>query len=401
MPVALETVAGDRQAARIATGSAELDRVLGGGLVPGGAVLLGGDPGIGKSTLALQLAAGVVADRPVLYVAGEEAVSQIRLRADRLGLQTGRILALGATDTPTIVAAIRESRPSVAVVDSIQTVYSPRVESAPGSVSQLREASAELLLAAREQECALVLIGHVTKEGFIAGPRVLEHMVDTVLYFEGEKNHVFRIVRAVKNRFGPSGEIGVFDMLAGGLRDVENPSEAFMGAGRRAAPGSVVTSCIEGSRPMLVEVQALVAATNPGSARRVALGIDHGRVVMLAAVMEKRLGLAMISHDLFVSTVGGVRVDDPGADLAVVACLASSFVDRPLPTDLVVLGEVGLTGEVRPVSQARARVREAGRLGFRRILLPRSSLKQAAPEAGLEATPVESVDEAWEALRRG
>lgn len=397
----LDDVAADRLAARIGTGSSELDRVLGGGLVSGGAVLLGGDPGIGKSTLSLQLAAGAGRKRSVLYVAGEEAVSQVRLRADRLGLATEGILGLGATDTPTIVAAMAERKPSVVVVDSIQTVYTPRIESAPGSVSQLRESAAELLVAAREHDCALVLIGHVTKEGFIAGPRVLEHMVDTVLYFEGDKNHVFRILRAVKNRFGPSGEIGVFEMLAGGLRDVENPSEAFMGAGRRAAPGSVVTCSIEGSRPVLVEIQALVAATAPGSARRVALGIDQGRVVMLAAVMEKRLGLAMISHDLFVSTVGGVRVDDPGTDLAVVASLASSFVDRPLATDLAVLGEVGLTGEVRPVSQVRARVREARRLGFRRVVLPRASLEQAGSEASLEVVPVESVDEAWETLRRG
>jgi DNA repair protein RadA/Sms len=272
------------------------------------------------------------------------------------------------------------------------------VESAPGSVSQLREASAELVTVARERGSALLLIGHVTKEGYLAGPRVLEHMVDTVLYFEGDKNYVFRILRAVKNRFGPAGEIGVFEMASDGLREVENPSAAFTGAQRKAAPGSVVSACVEGSRALLVEIQALVAPSHPGSARRTALGIDHARVAMLVAVMERRLGLAMLSQDVFVNTVGGVRVDDPGADLAVIAALASSYLNRPLATDLAVIGEVGLTGEVRAVSQARARAREAVRLGFRRLVVPRASLEQIDKSADAEVTAVESVDEAWEIL---
>jgi DNA repair protein RadA/Sms len=387
--------------ARMPSGSAELDRVLGGGLVTGSTVLLGGDPGIGKSTIALQLAGGVTSrtKRPVLYVAGEEAASQVKLRASRIGVDGDGILVLAATDTPSIAAAIGAHAPAAAIVDSVQTVYTPRVESAPGSVAQLREATAELVTAARASGTSLVLIGHVTKEGAIAGPRVLEHMVDTVLYFEGDKNHVFRILRAVKNRFGPANEIGVFEMVAEGLREVTNPSAAFTGSARRASAGSVVTSCIEGSRPLLVEVQALVAPSLPGSARRTALGIDHGRVAMLAAVMERRLGLPMIAQDIFVNTLGGVRVDDPGTDLAVIAALASSHVDRALPTDLVIVGEVALTGEVRAVSQARARLVEAARLGFRRAIVP-SAAADDARSAGIgAAAAVESVESMWEALR--
>jgi DNA repair protein RadA/Sms len=386
---------------RLHTGSAELDRVLGGGLVAGSAVLLGGDPGIGKSTIALQLAGGVAtrSKRAVLYVAGEEAASQVKLRASRLDVSGDGILVLAATDTPAIAAALRAHAPAAAIIDSVQTVHTPRIESAPGSVAQLREATAELVTAARECATSLVLIGHVTKEGAIAGPRVLEHMVDTVLYFEGDKNHVFRILRAVKNRFGPANEIGIFEMVANGLREVTNPSEAFTGSARRAAAGSVVTSCVEGSRPLLVEVQALVAPSLPGSARRTSLGIDHGRVAMLAAVMERRLGLGMIAQDIFVNTLGGVRIDDPGTDLAVVAALASSSVDRVLPVDLVVVGEVALTGEVRPVSQARARLAEAARLGFKRAVVP-SGAVDAAKSAGVKnPIGVESVEEAWEALR--
>ena len=386
---------------RARTGSGELDRVLGGGLVPGSAVLLGGDPGIGKSTIALQLAGGVAASakRAVLYVAGEEAPAQVKLRASRLGIAGDGILVLAATDTPAIVAAIREHAPTVAIIDSVQTVHTPRIESAPGSVGQLREATAELVTAAREHGASLVLIGHVTKGGAIAGPRVLEHMVDTVLYFEGDKNHVFRILRAVKNRFGPANEIGVFEMVASGLREVTNPSEAFTGSGRRQAPGSIVTACMEGSRPLLVEVQALVAPSTPGSARRTALGVDHGRVAMLAAVMERRLGLAMVAQDIFVNTLGGVRIDDPGTDLAVIAALASSYVDRALPADLVVIGEVALTGEVRAVSQPRARLQEAARLGFRRAVVPAGALDHARAAGIAEPLAVESVEEAWETLR--
>ena len=398
-PVALRDVDVGGDSARIPTGQRELDRVLGGGLVGGSTVLLGGDPGIGKSTIALQLAAGVAsAQRPVLYVAGEEAGAQIRLRAERLEVPIDQIFVLGATDTPSIIAAVAKHRPAVVIVDSIQTIHTDRVESAPGSVSQLREAGAELVMAGREHSAAMVMIGHVTKEGYLAGPRVLEHMVDTVLYFEGDKNYVFRILRAVKNRFGPAGEIGIFKMRSNGLAEVDNPSEAFAGSERSAAPGSVVTAAIEGTRPLLVEVQALAAPSQPGSARRTTLGVDHGRVAMLAAVMERRLGLSMISHDLFVNTVGGVRLDDPGVDLAVIAALASSFVDKPLPSDLAVIGEVGLTGEVSSISQPAARIQEAVRMGFTRLVVPKSVEEHAKSSGAKVISAVTTIEEAWQAL---
>jgi DNA repair protein RadA/Sms len=397
--VPLDSVDTDREGARVMTGIGELDRVLGGGLVAGSAVLLGGDPGIGKSTLSLELAAAVAkGNRSVVYVAGEEAPAQIRLRAERLGAATTNVLVLAATSTTDIAAALVKHEPALAIIDSVQTVYTQRVESAPGSVSQLREASAELVTVARECGSTLLLIGHVTKEGYLAGPRVLEHLVDTVLYFEGDKNYVFRILRAVKNRFGPAGEIGVFEMASDGLREVENPSAAFAGSDRKTAPGSVVSACVEGSRSLLVEIQALVAPSHPGSARRTALGIDPQRVAMLVAVMERKLGLAMISQDVFLNTVGGVRIDDPGVDLAIVAALASSYHNRPLPSDLAVIGEVGLTGEVRPVSQARARAREAARLGFGRLVVPSGSIEQIGAMSEVQIAGVASVEQAWEEL---
>jgi DNA repair protein RadA/Sms len=397
--VALADVDAGGEASRIATGQNELDRVLGGGLVPGSTVLIGGDPGIGKSTLALQLASGVAsARRPVLYVAGEEAAAQISLRAERLNVAADRIFVLSATDTEAVIAAVAKHQPAVVIVDSIQTIHTDRIESAPGSVAQLREAGAELVMSGREHSAAMVMIGHVTKEGYLAGPRVLEHMVDTVLYFEGDKNYVFRILRAVKNRFGPAGEIGIFEMRSTGLAEVDNPSEAFTGAHRNTAAGSVVTAAIEGSRALLVEVQALAAPSNPGNARRTTLGVDHGRVAMLAAVMERRLGLSMVSHDLFVNTVGGVRVDDPGVDLAVIAALASSFVDKPLPSELVVIGEVGLTGEVRAVSQPQARIQEAVRLGFTHLVVPQVIADQAKKAGAKVVTGVTTIEQAWQAL---
>jgi len=396
----------DANSERLASGVAELDRVLGGGLVRGSAVLVGGDPGVGKSTLAIQLASGLAArGQLVLYVSGEEAAAQIKRRAERLGLGLGGILTLSATDVDGIIRAMKEVRPAAVVVDSVQTIFTVRVESAPGSVSQLREATAELITATRALGSALWLIGHVTKEGLVAGPRVLEHMVDTVLYFEGEQRGAFRIVRAVKNRFGPTGEIGVFEMHGSGLVEVANPSEALAGRLGREVAGSVVSACIEGTRPMLVEIQALVAPSQPGAARRNTLGIDHSRVVMLAAVLEKRLGMGLISHDIFVNTAGGVRIDDPGVDLAVVAALASSYLERPIRARTLVLGEVGLTGEVRPVTQIRARLREAARLGFARALVPHESGSRAARaglgDVGLQTVAVETVAEAWDALGAG
>lgn len=398
-PEPLAEVQGDEAGERLATGIGELDRVLGGGLVRGSAVLVGGDPGVGKSTLAIQLAAGLAAGgNVVLYVSGEEAPLQVRRRGERVGMGLGGILVLGATDVESIVKAIKETRPSAVVVDSVQTVFTSRVESAPGSVSQLREATAELIVAARALSSALWLIGHVTKEGAVAGPRVLEHMVDAVLYFEGEQRGAFRILRAVKNRFGPTGELGVFEMQGQGLVEIENPSQVLAAASAEPAAGSVVSACIEGSRPMLVEIQALVSPSHPGVARRTTVGFDHARVAMLAAVIEKHLGLSMISQDVFVNTAGGVRIDDPGVDLAVVVALASSYLEKPLAPRTLVLGEVGLTGEVRPVAQLRARLKEAARLGFLRAVVGREDdAKAGAGEIEVDAAA--TVAEAWERLR--
>ena len=399
--VALADVESSGATTRLTTAIGELDRVLGAGLVPGSVVLLGGDPGIGKSTLALQAAAGVAqGGGRVLYVAGEEAPAQIVLRAQRLGIDSDRIMVLAATEVGAIAAGVTEAQPALVIVDSIQTVYTQRVESAPGSVAQLREAGADLVGVARARDAAILLIGHVTKDGYLAGPRVLEHMVDTVLYFEGERQGAFRILRAVKNRFGPTGEIGVFEMRGGGLAEVSNPSDILIGGRSHAVPGSVIAAAIEGTRPMLVEIQALVAPSNPGTARRTTLGVDHGRVAMLAAVMEKRMGLALVNHDIFVNTAGGVRIDDPGVDLAVVAALASSHLDRPLVERTVVIGEVGLTGEVRAAAQTPARVREAVRLGLTRAVVPAGAeqLLDRSTAGALEVIPVGTVAEAWEAL---
>jgi len=394
--VALESVASGGEAARISTDIGELDRVLGGGLVSGATVLLGGDPGIGKSTLALHMASGVAhGGRGVLYVCGEESAAQVALRAERLGAHKQGIVTLSAIDTGSIIAAAQKQSPALVIVDSIQTVCSPHLDSAPGSVSQVRESASELVAAARGFGAATVFVGHVTKEGYLAGPRVLEHLVDTVLYFEGDRNHAYRILRAVKNRFGAANEIGVFEMLAGGLAEVADPSEVFLRDADRAVAGSAISCAMEGSRPMVVEVQALVAPSNPGSARRTALGVDHGRVAMLAAVMEKRLGLSMIAQDIFVNTAGGVRVADPGVDLAVMAALASSYVDRPLPPRTIIVGEAGLTGEVRPVAQLQARLKEAARLGFESAVTPAGGNAEAG---GIRILEARSVSEAWSLL---
>lgn len=395
----LADVEGDAAGERVATGIGELDRVLGGGLVAGSAVLVGGEPGVGKSTLAIQFAAGLASTgRPVLYISGEEASLQVRRRAERLGLALDGILVLADIDVDAILRAMKEVRPAAVIVDSVQTIRTSRVESAPGSVAQLREATAELLTGARALGPALWLIGHVTKEGSVAGPRILEHMVDAVLYFEGDRNGAFRILRAVKNRFGPTGELGVFEMHGSGLVEVANPSQVLSGRAGRETPGSAISACIEGSRPLLVEIQALVSPSHPGSARRTTVGVDHSRVAMLAAVLEKHLGLSMVSQDVFVNTAGGVRIDDPGVDLAIVAALASSYLDKAVARRTLVLGEVGLTGEVRPVSQLRARLREAARLGFERAVVGAEDASRLA-DAGLEVVVVSSVAEAWDALR--
>ena len=383
------------------TGIGELDRVLGGGIVPGALVLLGGDPGIGKSTLVLAVLdrlARAEPDRPVLYVSGEESARQVKLRADRLGCDAPNLCVLAETDAEKVLHAVGGLKPAAVAVDSIQTQYLPELQSAPGTVSQIREVAARFMALAKTSETPVFLVGHVTKDGAIAGPRVLEHMVDTVLYFEGGGAHPYRVLRAHKNRFGSASEIGVFEMKAGGLAEVPNPSALFLAERPLDAPGSAVTAVLNGTRTVLVEIQALVAPTGYGTPRRTALGIDGNRVALLAAVLEKKVGMEILPCDLFVNVAGGLSVDDPAADLAAVAALASSFRDRALPARTLVLGEVGLAGEVRAVSQPGIRLAEAARLGFERAILPAANARHAEAPAGIALEGVETVAEALDRL---
>jgi DNA repair protein RadA/Sms len=387
------------EAPRLGTGIPELDRVLGGGLVPGSVVLLGGEPGIGKSTLALQLAAHLQKQcGPVLYVCGEESPSQIRLRADRLGGVPGDLRLLPTTSVEGLASSWRELGPSLVLVDSIQTVHTDRVGSAPGSVAQVRESAALLAASARSTSAALVLIGHVTKEGTLAGPRVLEHLVDVVLAFEGDRGHPFRLLRATKNRFGATHEVGVFSMSDSGLTEVANPSELFLAERRPGTPGSCIVPVLEGSRPMLVEIQALVAAAGYATARRTCLGIDDGRVALLLAVLDRRTDVDLLSRDVYVNVAGGLRILEPAADLALALALASSRLDVPLPRDVAACGEVGLGGEVRRVGRIDARLREAERLGFRRVLLPKG-VDTSAAGSDMEIVPVADIADAVRFLR--
>jgi DNA repair protein RadA/Sms len=386
-------------APRIETRVPELDRVLGGGLVPGSVVLLGGEPGIGKSTLALQLAASARTPGPIFYVTGEESGEQLRLRADRLPAFPDSLLVLAETCVEALAEPWRERQPTIVLVDSIQTLHTQRVESAPGSVAQVRESAALLAATAKSTGAALVLVGHVTKEGAIAGPRVLEHLVDVVLAFEGDRGHAFRILRSSKNRFGSTQEVGVFTMGESGLEGVENPSELFLAERRSGAPGSCIVPLVEGSRPMLVEIQALVAPAGYGTARRTSLGIDDGRLALLLAVLDRRSDVDLLSRDVYVNVAGGVRVSEPGADLALALALASSRLDLPLPPDVAACGEIGLGGEVRRVGRIDLRLREAARLGFRRLLLPEGSAAGARPAAGVELVPLREVAEAVAWLR--
>jgi len=390
-------------AVRRRTGLAEVDRVLGGGVVPGSLVLVGGDPGVGKSTLALAVAHHMAASgpaardaHPVLYVSGEESVRQTKMRAARLGVDAPNLLVLAETDLDQIVAQIDRLRPSLVVVDSIQTVYRADVTAAPGSVAQIRECTGDLLRVAKtDGGPAVLVIGHVTKEGAIAGPRVLEHMVDTVLYFEGERHHAYRVLRATKNRFGSTNEIGVFAMSGRGLTEVADPSALFLAERPEGASGSAVVCAIEGTRPLLLEVQALVTRTPFGMPRRTAAGIDYNRLLLLLAVLEKRAGLHRSAHDVYVSVAGGVRVDEPAADLGVALAVASSHRDRPVDAGAVAVGEVGLGGEVRAVSQIDRRIAEAAKLGFRRVVAPRANLAGLDDTpAGVEITGVDTVAEA-------
>jgi len=355
---------------RLPTGIGELDRVLGGGVVPGSVVLVGGDPGIGKSTLMLQVGHRLCPRGPVLYVSGEEAPHQVRMRAERLGAADERLLLLAETHLEDILARADEARPRALVVDSIQTTYTSRIESAPGSVGQIREVAARLITFAKARGIPTFLVGHVTKEGAIAGPRVLEHMVDTVLYFEGDRGHAYRVVRAVKNRFGPTNEIGVFEMKAEGLAEVRNPSALFLAERPEGATGSVVVAAVTGTRPILVEIQALVSPASYGTARRTAIGVESGRLGLLLAVLDKRAGICLAAEDVFVNVVGGIRLEEPGVDLGLALALASSHREAAVDPATLALGEVGLAGEVRAVQQAEARVAEAAKMGFTRFLVP-------------------------------
>ncbi len=390
-----------RDEERTRTGIGELDRVLGGGIVPGSLVLLGGDPGIGKSTLvlaALDRLARASGARPVLYVSGEESTRQVKLRADRLHAGAENLRVLAETDAEKVLHAAESLAPAALAVDSIQTLYLPDLASAPGTVTQIREVAARLMAFAKTTETPVFLVGHVTKDGAIAGPRVLEHMVDTVLYFEGGGAHPYRVLRAHKNRFGSASEIGVFEMKAGGLVEVPNPSALFLAERPEDAPGSAVAAVLNGTRTVLVEIQALVAPTGFGTPRRTALGIDSNRVALLAAVLEKKIGLEILPCDLFVNVAGGLCVDDPAADLACAAALASSFRDRALPARTLLLGEVGLAGEVRAVSQPEIRLAEAARLGFERAIVPAATARHAEAPAGIAVEGVETVADALDRI---
>ena len=385
--------------ARTSSGIAEFDRVLGGGIVAGSLVLIGGAPGIGKSTLIIQVADKLSANNTkVLYVSGEESERQIKMRGERLGLNAENLFLLPETNLENILAETERLKPDAVIVDSIQTVFSEKIESASGSVSQVREVAGQFMIFAKQSGTPVFLIGHVTKEGSIAGPKALEHIVDTVLYFEGDRHHNHRIIRATKNRFGAASEIGIFEMTNAGLSPVANPSEVFLQERPEGASGSVVTVCMEGTRPMLVEVQALVSGTKFGTGRRMAQGFDYNRTSLLIAVLEKRVGFQLANDDVFVNVAGGLEVDEPAADLGVIAAIASSFRNLQIPPDTAVFGEVGLTGEVRAVLQAETRAREAQTLGFKKLILPASNKKGLEKLLGIRVVGVRNLEEALDEL---
>ena len=380
---------------RMTTGMDELDRVLGGGLVRGSLVLVGGDPGIGKSTLLLQVCRSLAADgRRVWYISGEESLQQIRIRAERIGNFSDQLLLLCETNLEDITDALRRSKPEIAVIDSIQTMYSEEISSAPGSVSQVRQATAALMQLAKEEQITIFVVGHVTKEGVVAGPRVLEHMVDTVLYFEGDRHAAYRILRGVKNRFGSTNEIGVFEMRESGLAEVKNPSEYMLSGRPENASGSAVTCLIEGTRPILLEVQALVSRTSFGFPKRTAAGADLNRVNLLMAVLEKRAGLPLSNCDAYLNIAGGIRMNEPGLDLALALAVVSSYRDMPISDRMICFGEVGLSGEIRAVSMAAQRVQEAAKLGFDCVMLPQVCMREITGKPPVRLIPVRSLTEA-------
>ncbi|MBC8417272.1 MAG: DNA repair protein RadA [Proteobacteria bacterium] len=384
---------------RLKTGLSEFDRTLGGGVVPGSLILIGGDPGIGKSTIILQVLDRLARQNfRALYLSGEESALQIKLRAERLGIRSDSLYVMTGTCIEDFFDRMAPLNPDIVAVDSIQTFYTDDVTSAPGSVGQVREVASRLMAYAKGSGTSVFLVGHVTKEGAIAGPKVLEHLVDTVLYFEGDRGHAFRILRAVKNRYGSTNEIGVFEMKDSGLDEVGNPSRIFLQERPEGVPGSVVISCIEGTRPLLVEIQALVGPSPLGMPRRTAIGVDHNRISLLVAVLGKRLGMELGDQDIFVNVAGGLRVDEPAADLGIVSAMMSSFLNRPVSRDLVVFGEVGLAGEVRGVNQPAMRIKEAKKLGFSHCLLPKSNLEGSKTPGQMKLSGVGSVQDLYELL---
>lgn len=380
---------------RLSTHIEELDRVLGGGVVPGSITLIGGDPGIGKSTLVLQALSNLsVGGIQVLYVSGEESAKQIKMRGDRINTQSKNLYVVTETSLEKIFQILRELKPGVLAIDSIQTIYTADLESAPGSIGQVRETAGRLMALSKKTGVPIFLIGHVTKDGAIAGPRILEHMVDTVLYFEGDRGHPFRVLRAVKNRFGSTNEIGVFEMGSYGLKQVLNPSELFLSERPLDVPGSVVVASIEGSRPILVELQALVTSSSLGVPRRTVIGLDYNRVSLLIAIVEKKVGLNLMGRDIFLNVAGGVRVEEPAVDLGTVTAIVSSFKEKPVPSKTVVMGEVGLAGEIRAVNQIEMRVAEASKMGFIRLILPKNNLSRLESKTSMELIGVATIKEA-------
>jgi DNA repair protein RadA/Sms len=384
---------------RFSSGIGEFDRVLGGGIVPGSLVLLGGEPGIGKSTLLLQAAAAFARETgPVLYASGEESEHQVKMRGERLGVGDAPLYLLAETCIERILEEVDRVRPALLIVDSIQTVFSLKMASAPGSVGQVRQAATDLLFTAKGRNLPTIVVGHITKDGALAGPKVLEHVVDTVLYFEGDRHHAHRVVRATKNRFGAISELGIFEMTGTGLKAVPNPSALFLAERPENVPGSAVLCCVEGSRPILVEVQALVGTATFGNARRTASGLDHNRLSLLLAVLDKRVGLNLVTDDVYVNVAGGMTVDEPAADLAIIAAVASSLRNRPITPGTVVFGEVGLAGEVRATSHSTLRLREAAQLGFTRCVVPEGNITPGDVPKGMDVIGVRTVGEALDAL---
>jgi len=400
MPQRMDTITLDEQI-RYKTTLSEFDRTLGGGLVPGSLVLIGGDPGIGKSTLILQVVQRLAQEgHRTLYISGEESTQQIKLRARRLSIDSPEIYLLCGTCLEDMIDRFNELAPRIIVIDSIQTIYTETLGSAPGSISQVREVTSKLMNLAKRSGRALFIIGHVTKEGAIAGPKVLEHLVDTVLYFEGDGSHSYRILRSVKNRFGPTNEIGAFEMTDQGLKEVPNPSEIFLEERAQDVSGSVVISCMEGTRPLLIELQALVCSSSLAVPRRTTIGVDPNRVSLLAAVLSKRGGINLSNNDIFINVAGGIRIDEPAIDLGIVATIASSFLNKPIQRNTVVFGEVGLSGEVRGVSQAATRMKEAVKMGFSRAIVSKKSIKAMKTKPGIELIGISSIQDLLEVLFR-